>query len=237
MVKIRKKISISLNFMIGFFAILGVVLSCVRAQQDGYNPWFKRLMYFTQQSNIWIGLICLVIAILSVVGIVKKKDLIKNFWYVLKFIFTISITITGIIFCAILAPFATFDVWSSASLLTHVFVPLLSVVSLFVDEKIISKKSQVFLSIIPPLAYFAYTSIFCLLKVDFGRGDPFPYFFMDYYSEIGFFGFKDGIPYFGAGYWIIMILLLILAISWLYYLVHPTTRKHRKMKKNKTNSV
>jgi len=232
MVKLRKKISITLNFFIGAFAMLGVFLSCFYAPRDGYNPWYKRLLYFTQQSNIWIGVTCLVIAILSVIGIVKKKNMVKDFWYVLKFIFTISITITGIIFCSLLAPFAQFDIWNAASLLTHVVVPIFSILDFFVNEDIKLKKNQVWLSIIPPLCYFIYTSVLCILKVDFGRGDAFPYFFMDYHSEMGFFGFKDGIPYLGPFYWIVIILLLILLLSWVYYAIHPQTRKERKKLKN-----
>ena len=105
---------------------------------------------------------------------------------ILKYIFTVSITITGVIFCSILAPFADFDIWAFASILTHVVVPLLSIFDFFTNKYIVktTKKSK-WLTFIPPLVYFVITSILCIMKIDFGRGDPYPYFFMDYYSEVG----------------------------------------------------
>ena len=102
----RKKTSIILNFMIASFSILGVLLNCIFATRDGYSHWHKRLLYFTNQSNIWIALVCLTVAILSIVSIFKKDLVIKNWIYILKYIFTVSITITGLIFCGLLAPFA-----------------------------------------------------------------------------------------------------------------------------------
>ncbi len=218
--KVKKIVSICLNILISICSILGIILACVFATRDGYSHWSKRLLYFTQQSNIWICLICIAFAVLSILEIRKKRPYINGLAYALKFVFTVSITITGIIFCALLAPFAeNYNAWSFSSILTHVVVPLLSIVDFFlIDVNLPTKRSYVFYSVIPPLFYFVFSSILSILQVDFGRGDTFPYFFMDLNSEVGLFGFKNGeLPQLGTFYWIITILLLILGLSWSYY--------------------
>ena len=65
------------------------------AQKDGYSGWSKRLMYFTGQSNLWIGFtqVFLVTALLS-----KREKYLEKLYF-LRYIFTVAITVTGIVFC------------------------------------------------------------------------------------------------------------------------------------------
>lgn len=215
---------------------MGVTLACVFAQRDGYSHWYKRLLYFTQQSNIWIGIVCFLMAILSIMELVNKKSLIKRYMYVLKFIFAVSITITGVIFCGLLAPFADYDVWHFSSVLTHVVVPVLAIIDYFVNYKQTPlKRSHIFLSLIPPSLYFIFAMTLSAFKVDFGRGDTFPYFFINFYSEVGLFGFTNEgeLPQLGTAYWVMAILALILNLGYLYYRVHPTTIRAIKEKKQR----
>lgn len=223
----RKKLSTILKFSIAILSFVAVTMAMIFAEKNGYSHWYKRLYYFTQQSNIWIGVTCLIVAILVVVGDKKQKLLVKNHWYILKYIFTVSITITGIIFCSVLAPFADFDIWTFSSVLTHVVVPLLSIVDFFLDDyKIELHKKHIFLNLVPPFVYFILASILCLCRVDFGLGDPYPYFFMDYYSEVGLFGYISGdVPQIGSFYWILIIAGLVLGLGYLYYRLHHSTRK------------
>ena len=160
----KKKISICLKFTIAFSAFVGVILAMIFANRDGYTDWYRRLFYFTQQSNIWIGITCFIMAILAVFELNKNKQLIKKYLYILKFIFTVSITITGLIFCGLLAPFADFNVWSFSSILTHVVVPILSIVDFFLEDySMVLTKNHVFASLIPPFIYFVFASILCFL--------------------------------------------------------------------------
>lgn len=232
----RKKASILLNFAIAIISFLGVILNCVFATRDGYSHWYKRLLYFTNLSNIWIGVTCLVIAILSIVSILKKQSVIKNWIYVIKYVFTVSITITGLIFCGLLAPFAKdYNAWTLASILVHVIVPVLSVADYFInDDGLPLKKWHIALPTIPPLLYFIFSMTLSALRVDFGRGDNYPYFFMNFYSEVGLFGFSNSGPYpeLGSFYWIVVILGLIIGISYLYYKLHSSTKKKAKLSKN-----
>jgi len=232
---LKKKTSIILNFMIALISLVGVLLNCIFATRDGYSHWHKRLLYFTNLSNIWIGITCLTVAVLSIMSIVKKQSVIKNWIYLLKYIFTVSITITGLIFCGLLAPFAgDYNAWTLSSILVHVIVPVLSIVDYFISsEVLVLKKWHIVLPTVPPLIYFVFCLILSAFNVDFGRGDTYPYFFMNFRSSVGLFGFSNSgpTPEMGAFYWIVAILLLILGISYLYYRLTPCVVKDRREKK------
>ena len=56
-----------------------------------------------------------------------------------------------------------------------------------------------------------------VLGVDFGRGEAFPYFFMNYFSPAGIFGFSKNMPYIiGSFYWIAMLVIIIVGLAVLY---------------------
>ena len=217
----RKKISLILKILICSFAFLGIALAMVFAQQDGYSHWSKRLLYFTQQSNLWIGAICLIIATLQ---LTKSEKGASSVLYLIRFIFTVSITVTGVVYCTLLAPFAdeNFNAWSFGNVITHVIVPALSIADFIIDDAQYNcSKKQVFLTTVPPLAYFIFATVLCVNMVDFGRGDPYPYFFLNYYSEAGLFGFVHGdLPQLGSVYWIILFLGMVLGLGYLYRRIH-----------------
>ena len=224
----NKYFSIALNILIFVLSTTGFILSCVFAKKDGYYHWLTRLLYFTQQSNLWIGITSIILAIFLIKKSASEKSI--RIISVFKFIFTVSITITGIIFCSFLAPFADFDIWNFASVLTHVVVPIISIIDFFTNKNIVKlDKKHIWFTLIPPLIYFVFTSILCLLRVDFGRGDPYPYFFMDYYSEIGLFGFvAEWPPQIGSFYWFIFLFGLVLALGLLYYKIHTRIKGKTK---------
>ena len=222
----RKKISIALNFLTALSAFLGVVLSCVYSVEDGYFPWVTRLFYFTQQSNVWIGTICLIFAILMLLELIKNKNYINQALSVVKLIFTTCITITCLVFCCLLAPFADFNVWTFSSVLTHVVTPVLAITDYFICKaQKVEKAKYCFFALIPLTYYFLFALIMSAFEVDFGRGDTFPYFFMNYNSEAGLFGYVPGvIPQFGCAYWLVVICGMGIGLAYLYYRLHQNTK-------------
>ena len=214
---IDKYLSIIFNLSIFLFSIIGFFLSCLYARRDGYSHWLTRLLYFTQQSNLWIGITSLVFAIMLIKGNTSIKNL--KIISIFKYMFTVSITVTCVVFCFFLAPFADFNVWTFASVLTHILVPFLSVIDFFTNKSIVKiDKKHVWYALFPVLIYFVFASILCILRVDFGRGDPYPYFFMDFYSEVGLFGFiAKWPPQIGSFYWLVFFFVLIYLLSNAYY--------------------
>ncbi len=214
----RAKLTYINKFIIVIATLLGVILSFVFAKQDGYKGWQYRLLYFTLQSNLWIG-VAHFLYLLS--PLLKNGEDFKKSLRVCNYIFTVSITVTGVVFCALLAPFSYkegYNAWSVWSILLHVVVPVLAIIDFFIQPK--SKKltgKHLFYSILPPLIYFAITSVFCLAGVDFGRGHAYPYFFMNYYSPVGVFGFGGQPPFVvGVFYWVILFLAFVLSVGLLY---------------------
>ena len=217
----KNKISFFTKISVVAFSFIGVVWSFFNATSDGYSHWSKRLLYFTSLSNIWIALCCLAILLLPAVKSLRDNTRVKNLFYLLKYVFTVSITLTGFIFCAVLAPGAAndnYNAWTVASIMTHVMVPVLSVADFYLDGyRIELKKRHISLSTLPPLLYMIFASVLVILNVDFGRGDPFPYFFFNYYSPAGIFGFSDVMPYrVGSFYWIIVMLGIIIGLGAIY---------------------
>ena len=225
----RTKLSLSLKISVVIISLVGVIWSFFNAIDDGYSHWTKRLLYFTSESNIWIAI---VFAALIFVYFYEKKrgeSNIKDVLYLIRYVFTISITLTGLIFCVVLAPGADnadYNAWTMSSIITHVIVPTLSIVDFFVDGyRITLKRRHILYTTIPPLAYLIFSSILGFCGVDFGRGDNFPYFFLNFKSPAGFFGTSDVMPYrIGSFYWLVFMLGIVLGFGALYKKLYKNKR-------------
>ena len=217
----RARTSFFLKLSVIVFTALGLLCNFVSATADGYSHWSRRLLYFTTLSNLWIALTLALILLCPYIKGWKDSTRVKYWLLILRFIFVISITLTGFIFCFVLAPGAendNYNAWTVGSIFVHVLVPTLSIADLFVDnERVYIKRSHMFACLLPPFLYLVFASVLGLLGVDFGRGDTFPYFFMNYNSPAGIFGTSNVMPYrIGSFYWIVFMLLVILSLSALY---------------------
>lgn len=224
---------VALNLTIGVLALLGVLLACIFATRDGYSAWPRRMLYFTQQSNLWIAFASFAFAFVLSRPAVNEKHL--RIAGLFKYIFTVSITVTGIIFCALLAPFADIPMWYLSNVITHVVVPVLAVIDFFADRWIFPvRKRDAAYALIPLAAWFLFASVLCALRVDFGRGDPYPYFFMDFYSEVGLFGAQaipGERPQLGSFYWFVLFFALVCGLCYAFRAWHNTVWKKRKKEK------
>ena len=212
--KVKQNVSFILKLLTAGSALGGVFISFLQSYQDGYGHWSKRLLYFTGQSNIWIGVIFLILAFAHVFTFSER---VLHVLYVLKYVFTVSITLTGLVFCTLLAPFAdeSYHLFVLSSYLTHIFSPAFAIADLFVDEfPFPLTKRHVFYGVIPPSVYYLSSILFSALKVDFGRGEYYPYYFFNFRSPAGVFGFSNQAPFFiGAFYWAILFFGIIYTIA------------------------
>lgn len=67
----KKYLSMGLKFIIFIASIVGVILSIIMTSK--YQSGLKSLMYFTVQSNLWIGFTCLWILVLMILEKNIKK--------------------------------------------------------------------------------------------------------------------------------------------------------------------
>ena len=205
--------------------VVGVVIGVWASllQEGFFNP--KHFLYYTIQSNIEIAIICLV----SLLFIFSKKE-IPSIVYALKFIFTVAITLTGLVFNFILYPASIFSTHplnplSTSNFFTHIFVPILSLVDFFAfDYKLKITKKTFLLGLITPLIYFIFVMFCTKVGIRFNGNLFVPYFFLDYKAN-SWFQLGDG--KIGVFYWVIIQILIVLLISsvLLFFL--------KKRKKNK----
>ena len=154
-----------IKILIVVATVIGVALSFIFAKSDGYKNWHYRLLYFTLQSNLWIG----ITAFLYLLPAFNRNEKLKAGLYVCKYIFTVSITVTGIVFCGLLAPFAHkdgYNAFNASSVLLHAVVPILAIIDYFVDVYMVElERKHLFYSILPPLIYFVIASVFSTTAV------------------------------------------------------------------------
>ncbi len=224
MSKNLKIISIVMKVIVAFCAILGTILSAIQSS-EAFMGGSTVFMYFTIQSNLLIALICIIGIVMLALN--KKNDI----WNIVKFVGTIAITLTGLVFCFVLAPTMWEYAWGASNVLTHVIVPVCSIIDFFLISSLTNfKRRDVIFVIIPPLLYAIYAGIGFGLNWQFGPGVNYPYFFLNWGSKAGAFGFSSELPFMGCMWWILLLLLLLIGLGFLYLKVVSVI-------KNKTNQI
>ncbi len=133
----RSTVSIILKAVVILSAAIGIPLSAF-ADVTGFMAGKTVFMFFTVQSNILIAGICLAGAVFL---ILKRKP--DPRWYVFKFVGTVAITLTGVVFCVVLAPTLGQYAWNIQNVLTHVIAPLSAIADFYVSgiDAELSKKN------------------------------------------------------------------------------------------------
>ena len=209
--KTQKICSIILKTIVVLSAVIGTLLSYLAGRNSfmGGNHVF---MYFTIQSNI-------AIAIISAIGLYRllANKPIGKFWYSIKFVGTVSITLTGVVFGLVLAPTLGANAWNLQNTLTHLIVPVVSVIDFFVMSNVATiKKINALYVIIPPILYAIYAGIGYVNNWQFAEGINYPYFFLNWGSEAGAFGFTNQLPFMGSAWWILLLLVFLIVVGYVY---------------------
>ncbi|MBO6094306.1 MAG: Pr6Pr family membrane protein [Oscillospiraceae bacterium] len=212
--KTRKMISYGLKLIVILSAAAGTFMSA-RAGRASFMGGSRVFMYFTIQSNIAIALICTGGGYL-----ILRKRAAGNIWYTVKLVGTVSITLTGVVFAVMLAPLLGDAAWNIQNTLTHLVVPAAAVADFFViaSGAGIKRKNAVYV-IIPPLLYAIYAGIGYVRGWEFAWGQNYPYFFLNWGSPAGAFGFTSELPYMGCVWWILVLLIFLIVIGWCYLAV------------------
>ena len=217
---VRKIISLVLKFIIVISAAVGVTMYVT--ESSAY------LLYFTLQSNIWIAATC-------VVGIVLAlfRRPIAQWMYSTKLVFTVSITLTGVVYCTMLAPILGAEAYNLPSVLLHVVTPIASIADFFVYDTVATYRKWECLTVtIPPWYYLAFAGVGYALNWEFDYGGVnYPYFFLNWGSPAGAFGFSSEVPYMGVVYYVLILLAFVIGIGALY--IWLAKLANRKLSANK----
>ncbi len=209
----KRILSYLLKLTVIFAVIVGVWQAAVLRGSSAF-------MYFTIQSNILIAIICAIGLILM-----AKKQKISDAWFTFKFVGTVAITLTGVVFCFILAP--NLDLaWGLSNTLTHVVVPVAAILDFFVTgtQGNLSKKDVLWVTL-PPSLYTIYAAIGYVQNWSFDEGYNFPYFFFNWGSPAGAFGFTKELPFMGTAWWILVLLIFLIIVGFLYLAIIKRLRK------------
>jgi hypothetical protein len=220
----QKKTSSILKCIVIVSALLGTFLSAY-AGRDSFMGGSRVFMYFTIQSNI-------AMAIISGIGywFMRKDGPVPTAWKIVKFVGTVSITLTGVVFCVVLAPTLGVYAWNVQNILTHVVVPVAAIWDFFVVSRTVSiERKNVFYVVIPPILYAIYAGIGFVQGWEFAEGINYPYFFLNWGSPAGAFGYTNELPFMGTAWWIILLLAFLIWVGYGYLVMADYIReKHSK---------
>ncbi|MBP5597737.1 MAG: Pr6Pr family membrane protein [Pseudobutyrivibrio sp.] len=220
---LQKKISYLLKIIVFVSAVVGTILSYL-GSRDSFMGGSRVFMFFTTQSNI-------AMAIISLIGLcymIRAREA-GQVWQVVKFVGTVAITLTGVVFCFVLAPTLGDDAWNIQNVLTHVVVPVFSVVDFFVVSTAFNiKKKSVFYVIIPPILYAIYAGIGYANNWQFVEGYNYPYFFLNWGSKAGAFGFTNELPFMGTAWWILALFIFLIIVGYIYLVIADRLRNREK---------
>lgn len=119
--------------------------------------------------------------------------------------------------------------WNKVNIFTHVIVPIAAIIDFFIvglESNI--KKSSVMYTIIPPILYLIFASIGYIYRWEFAHNTYYPYFFLNWDSEAGAFGFTNNLPYMGTVWWILLLLIFILIVGFLYLVILDLIKQKKK---------
>ena len=219
----RQVLTLVLKCAVFLAATVGIAITAFATEKE-FMGGSTVFMFFTVQSNILIGIICLFGAVLL---LAKKQP--GAAWYVFKYVATIAITLTGVVFCFVLAPTLADKAWNIQNILTHVISPVCAIIDFFVtgiDAKI--KKTAVVYVIIPPILYAIYAGIGYVQNWQFAPGYNYPYFFLNWGSPAGAFGFSKELPYMGCAWWILALLVFLMFVGLIFLLILDGIKKLAK---------
>ena len=203
--------------------VLGIVLTALStAFMGGASVFF----FFTVQSNIFIMLMALLFLINEVVVLLKKKSFINQTLLHIKYVATVAITITFLVFFTMLAPLMGVDyLLSFNNFSLHAIVPILAIVDFFLFDKDIklTYKSSL-LATISPICYVIFVYIGAIFKLKYSENLYYPYFFLNIDTN-GFF-FEKGTM--GIIPWIIILLSFIIGLGCLFCLFMKLRQKVKK---------
>lgn len=158
----KVKISFIMNLLIFILVVIGCICmfcgikfmpasSLILA-----NSKLEMFKYYTVDSNIFVGLVSLILLIYES-RYLNNKKFIPRWVYVLKFISTASITLTFVTTLVFLTPqYGFYEMYNNSNLFFHLIVPLLAIISYVFFEKYDNEYIDSFFGVVPMMIYSIY---------------------------------------------------------------------------------
>ena len=154
--RIRTIIAVIINTLV-FGIMVYCFISLVKSLLNGNN----RFIYFTNISNLAVGLMALVDVVFLIMSLAKNKDCVPFVFSLIKLVLISMTTLTFFVVLFVIGPINGYPKsYSGRNLFTHLIVPLLSLVSyLFFEEKIRFKWRYSLIALLP---FFIYSIVYII---------------------------------------------------------------------------
>lgn len=206
-------------------AIIASIYGIARTQSG-----IMTFTYFTNLSNVAIDAILFVFLLLDIKELTNggKRKAKPNLLYIIKFMLTISITLTFLVYMFLLAPTNEAGILNSyfrnyaGSFCVHFITPVLAIADFFLfDYMYQSTPAHALYATIPPLVYVVYVVIAGSSGVRWNGTMYAPYNFLNFGAPTGWFGYdlsSLGSESLGIGvaYMIIVLMIIFIGIGFLY---------------------
>lgn len=206
-------------------AVIASIYGIIRTQSG-----IMTFTYFTNLSNVAIDAILLVFLVLDMKALTEKGPVKSksNVLYIIKFMLTISITLTFLVYLFLLAPTNEGGILHSyfanyaGSFCVHFVTPVLAIIDFFAfDYEYKSNNLHALYATVPPLVYVCYVVIAGYSGIRWYGNMYAPYNFLNFGAPTGWFGFdlsklsseSLGI---GVAYMILILLVIFIGIGYLY---------------------
>lgn len=180
-------------YRITFWLISGLgVLLATELLQGTFNSNF--LYMYTNLSNLVVfGFVSYMLY-----ATLKNKPYVRHY-YIYKFVITIMILVTMIIYNLLLGDITSPEYWTVRNVIIHLLTPLLMAVDWFVfDQKGQLKIHVLAYSLVIPYVYVIYAFIRGAITNDY------PYFFLDV-NDIGYQGVLKWVFYLTIGFLVLSL--------------------------------
>lgn len=231
----RKNLIVQMIYRIVLCCVsaLGVLLS-LRIFYAGKGPepvsW-EFLKYYTNISNYFVFVVSVIVLADNVKRVMRgEKEGYNRKIRTLKFMTTVMILVTFLVYCILLGKPFTADFWQDiGNTSRHVFAPVLFILDyfLFEEKKTISVFAPLY-SLVIPLVYVCYVFILGAAIPNF----EYPYFFLDVTrNNFGIGGYG------GVIVWVLILVLVFTLLGYLLWLYNRFVKEDGKWKFNFKNIV
>lgn len=212
-------IKIGIKAILAIVGILGIVFT---AQSSAFMGGASIFFFFTVQSNIFIIAMSLIFLVNEIMLLINKKSFVNQTLLHIKYVATVAITVTFLVFFTMLAPTLGVDyLLSFNNFSLHAIVPILAIIDFILfDTDIHLTYPNSLLAVIAPICYVIFVYVGAIFKLQYGENLNYPYFFLDF--ETNGFLFEKG---FGIIPWILILLVAICGLGFLYCLIIKARQK------------
>lgn len=222
------------GLIIKFISVAASVYGLIRTTENALS-----FTYFTNLSNIFLDIVLLLFIYFDIELLISKgeRDYRSNAAYIVKYMATISITLTCLIYISFLAPtnengfIYAYLTNGAGSLCVHMVGPVLGIIDYFLfDYRYISSKKHALFATIPPLVYVVFVVILSSCGIRWGTKHA-PYNFLNFGAPTGWFGFDLSLFSYetlgiGVFYMIIALFIIFSGLGMFFLWIKDRRRLH-----------